>query len=154
MNQKIAFYLISVVLVFFIGYSYSQYNAEPPEPLIINLDNSDEIKQYKADISSLKLQLDELDTQLINTLDELKKNSRKLLISSSKEKILEDEINLIQKNLTELESRLIQSDSTISMNEMEINSLREQLQNSLIELELSQFEIDLLEEQLSRFLQE
>ena len=51
MNQKIAFYLISVVLVFFIGYSYSQYNAEPPEPVIINLDNSDEIKQYKADIT-------------------------------------------------------------------------------------------------------
>ena len=88
MNQKIAFYLISVILVFFIGYSYSQYNAEPPEPFIINLDNSDEIKQYKADISSLKLQLDELDTQLINTLDELKKTSKKLLISSSKEKIL------------------------------------------------------------------
>ena len=71
MNQKIAFYLISIVLVFLIGYSYSQYNAEPPEPIIINLDNSDEIKQYKADISSLKLQLDELDTQLINTLDKL-----------------------------------------------------------------------------------
>jgi hypothetical protein len=47
MNQKIAFYLISIVLVFFIGYSYSQYNAEPPEPVIINLDNSDEIEQYK-----------------------------------------------------------------------------------------------------------
>ena len=147
MNQKIAFYLISVVLVFFIGYYYSQYNAEPPEPLIINLDNSDEIKQYKADISILKLQLDELDTQLINTLDELKKTSKKLLISSSKEKILEDEINLVQKNLTELESRLIQSDSTISMNVREINSLREQLQNTLIDLELSQFEIELLEEQ-------
>ena len=95
MNQKIAFYLISVVLVFFIGYSYSQYNAELPEPFIINLDNSDEIKQYKADISSLKLQLDELDTQLINALDELKRTSKKLLISSSKEKILEDEICLL-----------------------------------------------------------
>ena len=110
MTPQISFYLISVVLIFFIGYSYSQYNAEPPEPVIINLDNSDEIKQYKADISSLKLQLDELDTQLINTLDELKKTSRKLLISSSKEKILEDEINLIQKNRTEFEYRIIQSD--------------------------------------------
>ena len=40
MNQKAAFYLISIVLVFFIGYSYSQYNSEPPEPVIINLDNS------------------------------------------------------------------------------------------------------------------
>ena len=116
MNQKIAFYLISIVLVFFIGYSYSQYNAEPPEPLIINLDNSDEIKQYKADISSLKLQLDELDTQLINTLDELKKTSKKLLISSSKVTVLEDEINLIQIKHDELESRLIQGDSIVSMN--------------------------------------
>jgi hypothetical protein len=34
------------------------------------------------------------------------------------------------------------------MNEKEINSLKEQLQNTLIELELSQFEIELLEEQL------
>ena len=148
MNQKIAFYLISVVLAFFIGYSYSQYNAEPPEPVIINLDNSDEIKQYKTDITSLKLQLDELDTQLINTLDELKKTSKKLLISSSKVTGLEDEINLIQIKHDELESRLIQGDSIVSMNEKEINSLREQLESTLIELELSQFEIELLEEQL------
>ena len=116
MNQKIAFYLISVVLVFFIGYSYSQYNAVPPEPVIINLDNSDEIKQYKTDITSLKLQLDELDTQLITTLDELKKTSKKLLISSSKVTVLEDEINLIQIKHYELESRLNQGDSIVSMN--------------------------------------
>ena len=154
MNQKFAFYLLSIIFVFFIGYSYSQYNTEPPKPVIINLDNSDEIKQYKADISSLKLQLDELDTQLINTLDELKKTSKKLLISSSKVTVLEDEIYLIRIKHDELESRLIQSGSTISMKDKEINSLREQLQNYLIELELSQFEIDLLEEQLSRFLQE
>ena len=148
MNQKIAFYLISIVLVFFIGYSYSQYNAKPPEPVIINLDNSDEIKQYKTDITSLKLQLDELDTQLINTLDELKKTSKKHLISSSKVTVLEDEINLIQIKHDELESRLIQGDSIVSMNEKEINSLREQLESTLIELELSEFEIELLEEQL------
>ena len=116
MNQKIAFYLISIVLVFFIGYSYSQYNAEAPETVIINLDNSDEIKQYKTDITSLKLQLDELDTQLINTLDELKKTSKKHLISSSKVTVLEDEINLIQIKHYELESRLNQGDSIVSMN--------------------------------------
>jgi hypothetical protein len=39
----------------------------PPEPVIINLDNSDEIEEYRTDISSLKIQLDELDTQLIKT---------------------------------------------------------------------------------------
>lgn len=148
MNQKIVFYLISIVLVFFIGYSYSQYNTEPPEPVIINLDNSDEIDQYKANISSLRLQLDDLDSQLISALDELKKTSKKLILSSSKVKVLEDEINLIQKKHDELEFRLTESDSTILVNEKEVINLKELLANTLIELELSQFEIELLEEQL------
>ncbi len=148
MNQKIVFYLISIVLVFFIGYSYSQYNTEPPEPVIINLDNSDEIDQYKANISSLRLQLDDLDSQLISALDELKKTSKKLILSSSKVKVLEDEINLIQKKHDELEFRLTESDSKILVNEKEVIHLKELLANTLIELELSQFEIELLEEQL------
>ena len=148
MNQKAAFYLISIVLVFFIGYSYSQYNTEPPEPVIINLDNSDEIEQYRTDISSLKLQLDELDTQLIKTLDELKTASKKLMLSSSKVKVVEDELNLIQQKHDDLESKLTQRDATILSDEKEINSLRNLLGSTLIELELSQFEIELLEEQL------
>ena len=148
MNQKAAFYLISIVLVFFIGYSYSKYNSEPPEPVIINLDNSDEIEQYKTDISSLKLQLDELDTQLIKKLDELKITSKKLMLSSSKVKVLEDELNLIQQKHDDLESKLTQRDATILSDEKEINSLRNLLGSTLIELELSQFEIELLEEQL------
>lgn len=148
MNQKIVFYLISIVLVFFIGYSYSQYNTEPPEPVIINLDNSDEIDQYKANISSLRLQLDDLDSQLISALDELKKTSKKLILSSSKVKVLEDEINLIQKKHDELEFRLTESSTTILVNEKEAIHLKELLANTLIELELSQFEIELLEEQL------
>ena len=148
MNQKIVFYLISIVLVFFIGYSYSQYNTEPPEPVIINLDNSDEIDQYKANISNLRLQLDDLDSQLISALDELKKTSKKLILSSSKVKVIEDEINLIQKKHDELEFRLTESYSTILVNEKEVIHLKELLANTLIELELSQFEIELLEEQL------
>ena len=148
MNQKIVFYLISIILVFFIGYSYSQYNTEPPEPVIINLDNSDEIDQYKANISSLRLQLDDLDSQLISALDELKKTSKKLILSSSKVKVLEDEINLIQKKHDELEFRLTERGSTILVNEKEVIHLKELLANTLIELELSQFEIELLEEQL------
>ena len=148
MNQKAAFYLISIVLVFFIGYSYSQYNTEPPEPVIINLDNSDEIEEYRTDISSLKLQLDELDTQLIKKLDELKITSKKLMLSSSKVKVLEDELNLIQQKHDDLESKLTQRDATISSDVKEINSLRNLLESTLIELELSQFKIELLEEQL------
>ena len=134
MNQKAAFYLISIVLVFFIGYSYSQYNSEPPEPVIINLDNSDEIEQYRTDISSLKIQLDELDTQLIKTLDELKTTSKKLMLSSSKVKVLEDELNLIQQKQDDLESKLTQRNATILSDEKEINSLRNLLESTLIEL--------------------
>ena len=93
MNQKIAFYLISTVLVFFIGYSYSQFNAEPPEPVIISIDNSDEINQYKTNITNLQIQLEDLDSQLISTLDNLKKTSKKLNLSSSKVTVLEDEVS-------------------------------------------------------------
>ena len=148
MNQKIVFYLISIVLVFFIGYSYSQFNAEKPEPIIITVDNSNEIDEYKSDISNLESQLEELDSQLISTLDELKRTSKKLILSSSKVKVLEDQIFSIQQTHDEIETKLIQSDSINSANEKEIKSLRDELANTLIELELSQFELELLEEQL------
>ena len=85
---------------------------------------------------------------MISALDELKTTSKKLILSSSKVKVLEDELNIIQLKHDELESKLSQSDSTISVNEKEINSLRDLLASTLIELELSQFEIDLLEEQI------
>ena len=148
MNQKIVFYLISIVLVFFIGYSYSQFNAEKPEPIIITVDNSNEIDEYKSDISNLESQLEELDSQLINSLDELKRTSKKLILTSSKVKVLEDQLLSIQQKHDELETKLIQSDSINSANEKEIKSLRDELANTLIELELSQFELELLEEQL------
>ena len=148
MNQKIVFYLISIVLVFFIGYSYSQFNAEKPEPIIITVDNTKEIDEYKSDISNLESQLEELDSQLISTLDELKRASKKLILSSSKVKVLEDQLLSIQQKHDELENKLIQSESINSANEKEIQSLRDELANTLIELELSQFELELLEEQL------
>ena len=148
MNQKIVFYLISIVLVFFIGYSYSQFNAEKPEPIIITVDNAKEIDKYKSDISNLESQLEELDSQLISTLDELKRTSKKLILSSSKVKILEDQLLSIQQKHDELENNLIQSESINSANEKEIQSLRDELANTLIELELSQFELELLEDQL------
>ena len=148
MNQKIVFYLISIILVFFIGYSYSQFNAEKPEPIIITVDNAKEIDKYKSDISNLESQLEELDSQLISNLDELKRTSKKLILSSSKVKVLEDQIFSIQQKHDEIETKLIQSDSINSANEKEIQSLRDELANTLIELELSQFELELLEEQL------
>ena len=70
------------------------------------------------------------------------------MLSSSKVKVLKDELNLIQQKHDDLESKLTQRDATISSDEKEINSLRNLLESTLIELELSQFEIELLEEQL------
>mgnify|MGYP003684297471 CR=1 FL=1 len=69
MNQKIAFYLISTVVVFFIGHSYSQFNMKTTEPVIINIDNSKEIEQYKLDLISLQSQLDDLVSKLVKYLN-------------------------------------------------------------------------------------
>ena len=44
MNQKIAFYLLSIIAIFFIGYNYSQFNIEPVKPEIITINNNDEIE--------------------------------------------------------------------------------------------------------------
>ena len=129
MNQKFAFYLLSIIFVFFIGYSYSQFNLEPPEPVIITIDNSEEIKGYQADLKNLRMQLEELDNQLIDSLDKLNKASKKVILSSSKVQVLEEEL-----------------ESSRGVNEKEIKSLNDQLESALITLEISQFELELLKE--------
>ena len=129
MNQKFAFYLLSIIFVFFIGYSYSQFNLEPPESVIITIDNSEEIKGYQADLKNLRMQLEELDNQLIDSLDKLNKASKKVILSSSKVQVLEEEL-----------------ESSRGVNEKEIKSLNDQLESALITLEISQFELELLKE--------
>ena len=129
MNQKFAFYLISIIFVFFIGYSYSQFNLEPSEPVIITIDNSEEIKGYQADLKNLQMQLEELDNQLIDSLDKLNKASKKVILSSSKIQVLEEEL-----------------ESSKGVNEKEIKSLNDQLDSALIKLEISRFELELLKE--------
>ena len=129
MNQKFAFYLISIIFVFFIGYSYSQFNLEPPESVIITIDNSEEIKGYQADLKNLQMQLEELDNQLIDSLDKLNKASKKVILSSSKVQVLEVEL-----------------ESSKGINEKEIKSLNDQLNTALIKLEISRFELELLKE--------
>lgn len=129
MNQKFAFYLISIIFVFFIGYSYSQFNLEPSEPVIITIDNSEEIKGYQADLKNLQMQLEELDNQLIDSLDKLNKASKKVILSSSKVQVLEEEL-----------------ESSKGVNEKEIKSLNNQLDSALIKLEISRFELELLKE--------
>lgn len=129
MNQKFAFYLISIIFVFFIGYSYSQFNLEPSKPVIITIDNSEEIKGYQADLKNLQMQLEELDNQLIDSLDKLNKASKKVILSSSKVQVLEEEL-----------------ESSKGVNEKEIKSLNDQLDSALIKLEISRFELELLKE--------
>ena len=129
MNQKIAFYLISIIFVFFIGYSYSQFNLESPEPVVITIDNSNEIESYEVDLKNLQMQLEELDNQLINSLDKLNKASKKLILSSSNVQVLKEEL-----------------ESTKSENMKEIKSLNDQLDSALIKLEISRFELELLKE--------
>ena len=147
MNQKIAFYLISTVVVFFIGHSYSQFNMKTPEPVIISIDNSEEIEQYKSDLISLQTQLDDLDSQLINSLDLLNSSIKKLNLSSSKVQVLEAEMTIIKTQNNQLQSQLTQSESFVIANDNQIKLLTEDLSNALIELELNQFELELANEQ-------
>ena len=129
MNQKFAFYLLSIIFVFFIGYSYSQFNLETSEPVIITIDNSDEIMGYQADLKNLQMQLEELDGQLIDSLDKLNKANKKVILTTSKVQILEDELKSVRGAI-----------------EKEIKSINNQLNDALIELEISQFELELLKE--------
>ena len=96
MNQKIAFYLLSIIAIFFIGYNYSQFNIEPVKPEIIIINNNDEVEKHKSSILSLQLQLEELNNQLILALDELKSTSQKLNLSASKIQVLEGELSSIE----------------------------------------------------------
>ena len=150
MNQKIAFYLISTVVVFFIGHSYSQFNMKTPEPVIISIDNSKEIEQYKLDLISLQAQLDDLDSQLVDSLDSLNSSIKKLNLSSSKVQVLEAEMKIIKTQNNQLQSELIQSKFFEIENDNQINLLTEELSNALIELELSQFELELANEQAEK----
>jgi len=143
MNQKIAFYLISTVVVFFIGHSYSQFNMKTPEPVIINIDNSEEVEKYKSDLIRLQTQLDDLDSQLVDSLDSLNSSSKKLNLSSSKVQVLEAEMIVIKTQNNQLQSELSQSESFVIANDNQIKLLTEDLSNALIELELNQFELEL-----------
>ena len=134
MNQKIAFYLISTVVVFFIGHSYSQFNMKTPEPVIIFIDNSEEIEQYKSDLISLQTQLDDLDSQLINSLDLLNSSIKKLNLSSSKVQVLDAEMKIIKTQNNQLQSQLTQSESFVIANDNQIKLLTKDLSNASLSL--------------------
>ena len=149
MNQRIAFYLLSIIIVFFIGHSYSQFNTKPTDPVIITIDNSTEIEQYKSNLLNLQLQLDELDSQLITSLDELNTTKQKLILSTSKVQVLEDELRSSQESYNLSESALIkESNSKLLELENALKMTKDTLSNSEMDLELALFELELANEHL------
>ena len=148
MNQKKAFYLLSIIVIFFIGYSYSQFNTKPDEPVIITIDNSAEVEQFKSNLSNLQLQLDELDSQLITSLDALNTTKQKLILSTSKVQVIEDELRSSQESYNLLESNLKESNSKLLELENTLKKTKDTLSNSEMDLELTLFELELANEHL------
>ena len=148
MNQKIAFYLLSIIAIFFIGYNYSQFNIEPIKREIITIDNSDEIEQYKLLILDLQLQLNDLDILLIEALNEHKKTIQKLNLSSGKIQILEEELSSVKNLYKQIKVTSNQDKLILLEHENTLKKLKEQLLNASLDAELAEFELELLEEQL------
>ena len=142
MNQKIAFYLLSIIAIFFIGYNYSQINAEPVKPEIITI-NNDEAEKHKSNILSLQLQLEELNNQLILSLDELKKTTQKLNLSSSKVQVLEGELSSIQDAQKLTDEFLRKSNTELLENEKTLLELKKNLSNTKLEIQIIQFDLDI-----------
>ena len=142
MNQKIAFYLLSIIAIFFIGYNYSQINAEPVKPEIITI-NNDEAEKHKSNILSLQLQLEELNNQLILSLDELKKTTQKLNLSSSKVQVLEGELSSIQDEQKLTDELLRKSNTELLENEKTLLELKKNLSNTELEIQIIQFDLDI-----------
>jgi len=148
MNQKIAFYLLSIIAIFFIGYNYSQFNIEPIKREIITIDNSDEIEQYKLLILDLQLQLNDQDILLIEALNEHKKTIQKLNLSSGKIQILEEELSSVKNLYKQIKVTSNQDKLILLEHENTLKKLKEQLLNASLAAELAEFELELLEEQL------
>jgi len=148
MNQKIAFYLLSIIAIFFIGYNYSQFNIEPVKPKIITINNNVEFEEYKSNNLSLQLQLEELNNQLVSSLDELKITRQKLNLSSSKNRALQVELSSILNAYTLINLSLNESKSKLLEGEKNLNQLRDALSISELDIELTKFELELAEELL------
>ena len=90
MSQKTAFYVLSLIVIFFIGYYYAKINLESSETNIdvTNTPSSDnklqeELSEIIKNKNELQTQLDDLDSQLIITRVELKNVQQQLILSSS-----------------------------------------------------------------------
>jgi len=148
MNHTKIFYLLSLIVVFFIGYFYSQFNVLPVKPEIITINNDDEVKKQKSNILSLQLQLEELNNQLIFSLDELKITSQKLNLSLSKIQVLEEQLSSTKNafNLSDLSLR--SSNAKILENEKTLKELKKALSDAELDIELIKFDLEIAEANL------
>ena len=145
MNQKIAFYLLSITAIFFIGYYYSQFNIEPLKPEIITINNKDEIEQYESSILSNQLQLEGLNNQLILSLDELKTTSQKLSLSLSKIQVLEGELSSIQDAYNLSVASLKKSNAELFKNKNTSKELKSALSKSELHIQTIKFDLEIAE---------
>ena len=145
MNQKIAFYLLSITAIFFIGYYYSQFNIEPLKPEIITINNKDEIEQYESSILSNQLQLEGLNNQLILSLDELKTTSQKLSLSLSKIQVLEGELSSIQDAYNLSVASLKKSNAELLKNKNTLKELKSALSKSELHIQTIKFDLEIAE---------
>ena len=145
MNQKIAFYLLSIIAIFFIGYNYSQFNIDPVKPEIITINNDDEIKKYKLDNLSLQQQLEELNNQLILSLDGLKKTSQKLNLSSGKIQGLEGELSSIEGAYNLSVASLKKSNAELLKNKNTLKELKSALSKSELHIQTIKFDLEIAE---------
>jgi chromosome segregation ATPase len=145
MNQKIAFYLLSIIAIFFIGYNYSQFNIEPAKPEIIIINNNDEVEKHKSSILSLQLQLEELNNQLILSLDGLKKTSKKLNLSSGKIQGLEGELSSIEGAYNLSVASLKKSNAELLKNKNTLKELKSALSKSELHIQTIKFDLEIAE---------
>ena len=148
MNQKIAFYLLSIIVIFFIGYNYSQFNIEPVKPEIITINNNGLVEEYKSNNLSLQLQLEELNSQLIFSLNKLKITSQKLNLSLSKIQVLEEQLSSTQNAFNLSDLSLKSSNAKNLENEKTLKKLKKALSDAELDLELIKFDLEIAEANL------
>jgi len=148
MNHTKIFYLLSLIVVFFIGHFYSQFNVMPVKPEIITINNDDEVKKQKSNILNLQLQLEELNNQLIFSLDELKITSQKLNLSLSKIQVLEEQLSSTKNAFNLSNLSLKSSNAKILENEKTLKELKKALSDAELDIELIKFDLEIAEANL------
>jgi len=148
MNHTKIFYLLSLIVVFFIGHFYSQFNVMPVKPEIITINNDDQVKKQKSNILSFQLQLEELNNQLIFSLDELKITTQKLNLSLSKIQVLEEQLSSTKNAFNLSDLSLKSSNAKILENEKTLKELKKALSDAELDIELIKFDLEIAEANL------